>query len=50
VPVFLPTVIFSFFVQTGLREIFEIDLVADAGAGRHHREIRNAFWPHFRNS
>ena len=24
----------------GLCEIFEIDLVADAGAGRHHREIR----------
>ncbi len=23
-----------------LREIFEIDLVADAGAGRHHREVR----------
>ncbi|MBA7684773.1 hypothetical protein ES703_93182 [subsurface metagenome] len=24
----------------GLGEIFEIDLMADAGAGRHHREIR----------
>ena len=23
-----------------LREVFEIDLMADAGAGRHHREIR----------
>ncbi len=23
----------------GLREIFEIDLMADAGAGRHHREV-----------
>ncbi len=30
-----------------LREIFEIDLMTDAGAGRHHGEIRERFLPPF---
>ena len=30
---------FSFAVQTALGEIFEIDLMADAGAGRHDGEV-----------
>jgi hypothetical protein len=32
----------------GLAEIFEVDLVADAGAGGTTRKLRNACWPHLR--
>ena len=33
------TLTLSFLVEDRLRQVFEIDLVADAGAGRHHAEI-----------
>ena len=34
----------------GLRQIFQIDLVADAGAGGTTRKLSNDFCAHFRNS
>ena len=38
-------------VPDDLGEVFEVDLVDDAGRGRHDAEVvERRCWPHFRNS